>query len=94
MTFRQLDPSSPHTEVHKIIFSNEVRFRLDLIAPKGNENESSERGGEPNLEVWNIKTMMRHWSILEWFYFHRYQSSIHLPVLISFDVIFVTDSEV
>ena len=60
MTFRQLEPSSQHAEVHKIMFSNEVRFRLDLIAPNGNENESSERGGGPNLEVWNIKTMMRH----------------------------------
>ena len=60
MAFRQLDPSTLHAEVHKIMFSNEVRFRLDLIAPKGNENESSERGGGPNLEVWNIETMMRH----------------------------------
>ena len=60
MTFRQLDPSSPHAEVHKIMFSNEARFRLDLIAPKGNENESSERGGGHNLEVCNIETMMRH----------------------------------
>ena len=59
MTFRRFDPS-PHAEVHKIMFSNEVRFRLDLIAPKGNENESDERGGGPVLEVRNIETMMRH----------------------------------
>ena len=50
MTFRQLD-QSPHAEVRKIMFSNEVGFRLDLIAPKGNENESNERGGRRILEV-------------------------------------------
>ena len=60
MTFRQLDPRSPHAEVHKIMFSNEVRFRLDLIAPNGNENEGSKGGGGPILDVCNIETMMRH----------------------------------
>ena len=60
MTFRQPDPSPLHAEVHKIMFSNEVSFRLDLIAPKGKENESNERDSGPILEVRNIETMMRH----------------------------------
>ena len=56
MTFRQLDPS-PHAEVRKIMFSNEVRFRLDLIAPKGNDNESNEKGR------WTYPRSVEHWDI-------------------------------